>query len=69
MWDIGTSEETSRVTRRLSGGSTGNLRNLLMKSVVSRINEGNWIMMGCKKKSTKHEMFFVGASLEEKAFN
>ena len=59
------SEETLRVTRMLSGGSTGNLCILLMKSVVSRICEGSWVTLGCKKKSTKCEMFPVGSPLED----
>ena len=58
------SEETSRVNRRQPGGSPGNLRNLLMKSVVSRIYDGSWETLGRRKKLAKREMFSAGAPFE-----
>ena len=58
------SEETLRATRRLPGGNLGNLCNLLIKSMVSRICDGNWVTLGRRKKSAKREMFSVGAPLE-----
>ena len=45
------SQETSKVNRRQPGGSWGNLRNLLMKSVLSWICNGIWITLGCRKKN------------------
>ena len=43
------SEETLRVTKRLPEGNWGNLRNLFVKSVVSCICDGSWVMLGRRK--------------------
>ena len=58
------SEETSRVSKIQPDGSQGNLCNLLMKSVVSRIYDGSWITLGSRKKSAKGEIFSVGHRLK-----
>ena len=58
-------EETSNVTIKVPGGSDGNLLSLFKKSVVSRIYDGSEVASGCKKQSTKREIFSVGAPFED----
>ena len=61
------SEEMSRVTRRHPGGNVhvGNPCNLFLKSVVSRMWNGNCVTQGCRKKLTELEMFSVGTPFED----
>ena len=56
-------EVTSSVTNRVSGGSGGNLLSLLKKTVVSWMNDGGEVAQGCKKQSTKCEMFFCQGTI------
>ena len=58
-------EVTSSVTSKVSGGSKGSLRSLFKKSVVSRMFDGSEVANGCRNQSTNHEMFSVGALLED----
>ena len=58
-------EEMSSVTIKVPGGSGSSLLGLFNKSVVSRIYDGSEIMSGCKKQSTKREIFSVGAPFED----
>ena len=58
-------EVTSSVTNRVPGGSGSNLLSLFKKSVVSRMNDGSEVAQGCRKQSTKREMFSVGAPFED----
>ena len=54
-------EETSSVTIKVPGGSGSSLLSLFKKSGVSQIYDGNDVTSGCKKQSTKHEIFSIGA--------
>ena len=57
-------EETSNVIIKVPGGSGGNLLSLFKKSVVPRIYDGSEVANGCKKQSTKREIFSVRAPFE-----
>ena len=58
-------EETSNVIIKVPGGSGGSLLTLFKKSVFSRIYDESKVASGCKKQSTKREIFSVGAPFED----
>ena len=58
-------ERASRVTIKAPGGSGGNLLSLFIKLVVSQMYDASEVMQGCKKQSTKCEMFSVRAPFED----
>ena len=58
-------EETSSVTSKVSGGSSGSILSLFNKSVVPRIYDGSEVASGCTKQSTKCEILSVYAPFED----
>ena len=50
-------KKTSKVNRKHSGGSTGRLHNLFVKSVVSRLKDGTSERQDGRKKLKNFEMF------------
>ena len=57
-------EEASSITIKVSVGSGGNLLSLCRKLVVPRIYDGCEVVSGCRRQSTKCEIFSAGHHLK-----
>ena len=57
--------DTSIVTSKVPGGSSGNLVSLVIKSVVSRMCGGREIANSCKNQSANRGKFFVKPLFED----